>query len=131
MKVKVPGGSRLSIIKDGVEGCVPRAVPSGTLAPPRKKLSAWAGRVRLRLYDRLPEAVVLLMIFTCAWINVKSIWFPNTFIGSGKLRHQMPSLTMRVLCLGPQVVPYQGRPLVTGSDRSEERRVGKECRSRW
>ena len=28
-------------------------------------------------------------------------------------------------------VPVMGRITVDGSQRSEERRVGKECRSRW
>src|ERR1039458_9361191 len=118
MKVKVPGGFRLSIIKDGVEGCVPRAVPSGTLAPPRKKLSAWAGMVRLRLYDRLPEAVVLLMIFTWAGMNAGGCGLlGSTDRGSGELRHQMPSLNMRVSAPPgpPQVVPYEGRPETIGS----------------
>src|ERR1051326_8779377 len=33
---------------------------------------------------------------------------------------------------GPQTIPHSGQlPSVTLSFRSEERRVGKECRSRW
>ena len=29
------------------------------------------------------------------------------------------------------LIPWSGRSLGEGSGRSEERRVGKECRSRW
>src|SRR5256885_4956362 len=69
-------------------------------------------------------------------LNPDAVYFGGVITEAGIVRKQMAELGMKQPMLGisgifdPQLIQIAG-PAADGTIRSEERRVGKECRSRW
>src|SRR5258708_35679181 len=88
-----------------------------------------AGRTNLRQLRRIPtahEVQHILTIFEAQNLTFLSRNQPTQY--GCDLRGDV---TSHFDCQSRDTRPTKDRPASTGDTRSEERRVGKECRSRW
>src|SRR3712207_9253225 len=94
------------------------------------------------LFSFVPYVVVVALLLVFISKGIKIVPESNVYIVEklGKYHQSLSSglnfinpffdRISRVVSLKEQVVDFPPQPVIT-KDRSEERRVGKECRSRW
>ena len=80
--------------------------------------------VRLLGFPVLAGLTSSVLLILAAWVNATLF---NELLGQ---RHP-GELAWLAGAAGRKKVPRWGQVFRVGDDRSEERRVGKECRSRW
>ena len=98
----------------------------------KEEMMMEAVKQRSKTYDLVYISILVVLITVCSWISIP-LTVPVTlqtfgvFTAVGLLGGKRGTLAVLVYILMGAI----GIPVFSGFTRSEERRVGKECRSRW